>query len=224
MCHTSDAANTLWHTTDRRGHPWVTSTPVRHQTSHQCAVERGYRAGAKAELLMALWLLTQSCGMPSLIWHTTDCSPLTALGQGDLMSNQTTLEPRAVAAPAPEPDLATLPVDAPPAPAKGRLGSVFWTSVGISALFVAWGVLFTDNMSAVTTSSLNWVTGTFGWAYLVVTLAILVFLVFLAFSPAGDLRLGADHDRPEFSTLSWFAMILSAVMGIGLVSYGVAEP
>jgi len=140
------------------------------------------------------------------------------------MSNQTTLEPRAVAAPAPEPDLATLPVDAPPAPAKGRLGSVFWTSVGISALFVAWGVLFTDNMSAVTTSSLNWVTGTFGWAYLVVTLAILVFLVFLAFSPAGDLRLGADHDRPEFSTLSWFAMILSAVMGIGLVSYGVAEP
>lgn len=140
------------------------------------------------------------------------------------MSHDTQQETRSVPAPAPKPDLATLPVDATPVDHESRLGSVFWTSVGISALFVAWGVLFTDNLSTVTTSSLNWVTGTFGWAYLVVTLALLVFLVFLALSPAGDLRLGADDDRPEFSTMSWFAMILSAVMGIGLVSYGVAEP
>ncbi|WP_228033825.1 BCCT family transporter [Streptomyces spongiae] len=107
---------------------------------------------------------------------------------------------------------------------EGRLGSVFWTSIGISALFVGWAVLFTDNLNKVTTDSLNWVTATFGWTYLVVTLAILVFLVFLAFSPAGGIRLGEDSDRPEFSTPTWFAMILSAVMGIGLVSYGVAEP
>ena len=70
---------------------------------------------------------------------------------------------------------------------------------------------------------MNWVTATFGWTYLVVTLGILIFLVFLAFSPAGA-WLGKDTDRPEFSTMTWFAMILSAVMGIGLVSYGVAEP
>jgi choline/carnitine/betaine transport len=106
----------------------------------------------------------------------------------------------------------------------GRLGSVFWTSVGVSALFVAWAVLFTGNMNKVTTSSLNWLTASFGWTYLVVTLGLLVFLLFLAFSPAGDIRLGKDTDRPEFSTVTWFAMILSAVMGIGLVSYGVAEP
>ncbi|MFD9138191.1 BCCT family transporter [Streptomyces bottropensis] len=106
----------------------------------------------------------------------------------------------------------------------GRLGSVFWTSLGISAVFVAWAVIFSDNLNKVTNNSLNWVTTTFGWSYLVITLAILIFLVFLAFSPAGDLRLGKDDDRPEFSTLTWFAMILSAVMGIGLVSYGVAEP
>lgn len=106
----------------------------------------------------------------------------------------------------------------------GRLGSVFWTSVGVSAIFVAWAVLFTDNLNDVTTASLNWVTGSFGWLYLVVTLAILIFLIFLAFSPYGDIRLGKDTDRPEFGTISWLAMILSAVMGIGLVSYGVAEP
>ena len=133
--------------------------------------------------------------------------------------------PQHLTAPAPAPDLSTLPVDGQPDPAdRGRLGSVFWTSVSISAVFVAWGVLFTDNLSKVTTSSLNWLTATFGWTYLLVTLGILIFLVFLAFSPAGDIRLGKDTDRPEFSTLTWFAMILSAVMGIGLISYGVAEP
>ncbi|MGH4001236.1 MAG: BCCT family transporter [Pseudonocardiaceae bacterium] len=109
-------------------------------------------------------------------------------------------------------------------PMANGLGSVFWASVGVSAVFVAWAALFTDNLNAVTATSLNWVTSTFGWAYLVVTLAILIFLVFLAFSPTGDVRLGKDSDRPEFRTVTWFVMILSAVMGIGLVSYGVAEP
>ena len=131
------------------------------------------------------------------------------------------------------PPAIVVPPDPPPAPIEvladdptspGRLGSVFWTSVGVSAIFVAWAVFFTDNLNNVTTASLNWVTGSFGWLYLVVTLGILVFLVFLAFSPFGDVRLGKDKDRPEFSTLTWLAMILSAVMGIGLVSYGVAEP
>jgi glycine betaine transporter len=122
-------------------------------------------------------------------------------------------------------DLAVTPTNGTPdRHGRGRLGSVFWTSAGVSALFVAWAVLFTENLSTVTTASLNWVTATLGWTYLVVTLGILLFLVFLAFSPAGDMRLGKDTDRPEFSTPAWFAMILSAVMGIGLVSYGVAEP
>lgn len=106
----------------------------------------------------------------------------------------------------------------------GRLGSVFYASVTVCALFVLWGVVFTENLNTVTSASLNWLTASFGWAYLVVTLGLLIFLVFLAFSPFGDTRLGKDSDRPEFSTLSWYAMILSAVMGIGLVSYGVAEP
>ncbi len=120
---------------------------------------------------------------------------------------------------------ATDPMSTTDTPPKAdRLGSVFWTSVTVASVFVAWGVIFTDNLNKVTTSSLNWVTSSLGWSYLVVTLALLVFLVFLAISPAGSIRLGKDTDRPEFSTITWFAMILSAVMGIGLVSYGVAEP
>ncbi|MDP3891307.1 BCCT family transporter, partial [Nocardioides sp.] len=69
---------------------------------------------------------------------------------------------------------------APGSPSSGRLGTVFWTSVGVAAIFIAWATFFTQNLNEVTGTSLNWVTSTFGWSYLVVTLGILVFLVFLA--------------------------------------------
>jgi glycine betaine transporter len=107
---------------------------------------------------------------------------------------------------------------------RPRLGSTFWISVGVSALFVAWAVLSTQSLSSATTAALDWVTGNLGWMYLATTLGLLVLLVVLACSRFGRIRLGADTDRPEFSTRSWLAMILAAVMGIGLVSYSVAEP
>lgn len=44
------------------------------------------------------------------------------------------------------------------------------------------------------------------------------------FSPIGKLKLGKPNDKPEFNTISWFAMLFSAGMGIGLVFYGAAEP
>jgi glycine betaine transporter len=110
------------------------------------------------------------------------------------------------------------------APQTGRLGSVFYISVGLAAAFVLWGVLSTDSLTTSSNAALTWVTETVGWAYLVISLALLVFLVFLASSRYGRIRLGSDDSRPEFKTRSWIAMILSAVMGIGLISYGVAEP
>lgn len=107
---------------------------------------------------------------------------------------------------------------------RGRLGVVFWISIGVAALFVIWATVFTGSLNTVTTHALDWVTSTFGWAFLVVTLGVLIFLVVLALSPVGNIRLGQDTDRPEFSTTAWLAMLLGAVMGIGLISYGVAEP
>jgi glycine betaine transporter len=107
---------------------------------------------------------------------------------------------------------------------RPRLGSTFWISVGVSALFVAWAALSTHSLSTATGAALDWVTGNLGWMYLATTLGLLVLLVGLACSRFGLIRLGADTDRPEFSTRSWLAMILAAVMGIGLVSYSVAEP
>src|ERR671915_199245 len=101
---------------------------------------------------------------------------------------------------------------------------VFGVSLGISMLFVLWGVFFTDNLSAVASAVLGFLIDAFGWVFILATFAFLAFVIFLAFSRYGRIRLGSDDDEPEFRTTSWVAMMFSAGMGIGLMFYGVAEP
>ncbi|MER7460754.1 BCCT family transporter [Micromonospora sp. NPDC126480] len=89
---------------------------------------------------------------------------------------------------------------------------------------VAWGVLARESLAAVGESGLAWAIDTFGWFFVVAADAFLVLAVVLALSRFGAIRLGADSDQPEFSTLAWVAMMFSAGMGIGLVFFAVAEP
>lgn len=62
------------------------------------------------------------------------------------------------------------------------------------------------------------------WYYVLVVAIILVTVVFVALTRYGDIKLGPDHAEPEYSLLSWFAMLFAAGMGIGLMFFGVAEP
>lgn len=62
------------------------------------------------------------------------------------------------------------------------------------------------------------------WFFILCVNIFLVFLVFIAVGKAGKLRIGGAKARPEFKTGSWFAMLFSAGMGIGLLFFGVAEP
>jgi glycine betaine transporter len=106
----------------------------------------------------------------------------------------------------------------------GKLGLVFWVSLAAAVLFLLWGVLFTENLSGVTSTILDFVLGSFGWLYLVATTVFLFFVIYLAISRFGNIKLGKDDEEPEFRRLSWFAMLFAAGMGIGLVFWGVAEP
>ncbi|QZY51026.1 BCCT family transporter [Leucobacter tenebrionis] len=107
---------------------------------------------------------------------------------------------------------------------KTRPGTVFWISIVLILAFTAWAMISPETLGGSMTSAMNWAAGSIGWSYLVVTLGCILLLVYLAVSRFGGIRLGTNEDRPEFSTWAWLAMILSAVMGIGLISYGVAEP
>lgn len=71
---------------------------------------------------------------------------------------------------------------------------------------------------------LNSISTNAGWFFTLSVNIILIFVVYIMFSRYGDIRLGGDDAEPDFTTKSWFAMLFSAGMGIGLLFYGVAEP
>jgi glycine betaine transporter len=102
--------------------------------------------------------------------------------------------------------------------------TVFYVSLVAVLAFVAWGVLFTDNIATVTGAVLSYVLTNFGWVFVLSTLGFVIVMLYLAFSRYGSIRLGKDDEEPEFRTVSWIAMMFSAGMGIGLMFYGVAEP
>ncbi|MFV0437450.1 MAG: BCCT family transporter [Desulfopila sp.] len=90
--------------------------------------------------------------------------------------------------------------------------------------FIVIGGAFPDLFSKASDFALDWVTSNWGWFYLASVNIFIVVVVVLALLPCGSIRLGGDDEQPEYSRLSWFAMLFSAGMGIGLVFWSVAEP
>lgn len=105
-----------------------------------------------------------------------------------------------------------------------KLTSVFIASFILSLAFILWGAVAPGNLETVSTAAQNFLQDHFGWFYLISASIMLIFVIYLAFSKYGNIKLGKDDDEPEYSTFSWFSMLFSAGMGIGLVFWGVAEP
>ncbi|MBB4211641.1 choline/glycine/proline betaine transport protein [Rhodothalassium salexigens DSM 2132] len=101
---------------------------------------------------------------------------------------------------------------------------VFFVSAGLILTLAGLGVAFGADAEPVLTHALDWITDTFGWFYLLSVAGFLVFVLYLGMSRHGHIRLGPDNSEPEYGHLSWFAMLFSAGMGIGLLFFGVAEP
>lgn len=70
----------------------------------------------------------------------------------------------------------------------------------------------------------HYITENLGWFLILTVNFVLVFCLVLAFNRFGNIRIGGEHAEPEFSTTSWFAMLFSAGMGIGIMFFSVAEP
>lgn len=79
-------------------------------------------------------------------------------------------------------------------------------------------------VDATFTAIQDFLVGRFGWFYILSMTGFVIFVVWLAWSPFGNVKLGPDDCEPQFSLPTWFAMLFSAGMGIGLLFYSVAEP
>lgn len=102
--------------------------------------------------------------------------------------------------------------------------SVFIISMGITLAVVLWGLVAPDNFGAFAGYMFNVLTDKFGWGYLLSMNIFVIFCLFIASSRFGKVKLGPNDSKPEFGNISWFAMLFSAGMGVGLVFYGAAEP
>ncbi len=88
----------------------------------------------------------------------------------------------------------------------------------------AWGLVDTDGLVRIASSIVERYFDSRGWFVMLSVSGMLILCIWLAFSKYGAIRLGADDDRPEFSTPSWIAMLFAAGMGVGLLFWAVAEP
>ncbi|KUO51721.1 MAG: glycine/betaine ABC transporter permease [Desulfitibacter sp. BRH_c19] len=108
---------------------------------------------------------------------------------------------------------------------KGKIDPiVFYVSLVLCMIFVAWGVISPANLNSVSGAVLNYLIANFGWLYLLSAFIFLIFVIYLAVSRYGTIKLGKDNESPEYSTFAWLAMLFTTGMGIGLVFWSVAEP
>ncbi|MCT4796610.1 BCCT family transporter [Exiguobacterium alkaliphilum] len=107
---------------------------------------------------------------------------------------------------------------------KPRLNRVFYISASVIALLVLFGAVRPTLFAEIAGNIFSFTTQSFGWFYLMAVFFFVLFLVFLAFSKYGKIRLGADSDRPQYPFFTWIGMLFSAGFGVGLVFWGVAEP
>jgi len=105
---------------------------------------------------------------------------------------------------------------------QGKL--IFASTISFIVLVVAAGIVFPDQLYNVGIGTMTYLTDTFGWIYMAGSFFFVVSMFYLAFSKYGDIKLGADDAKPEFSTFSWIGMLFSAGMGTVMLYWGVAEP
>jgi len=101
---------------------------------------------------------------------------------------------------------------------------VFISSAAIMLVFVLFSTLFASPSKSFFDAVQYVIVKNLSWVFTVSTVLFLVFVLYLLFSRFGGLRLGPPDAEPEFSYTSWFSMMFSAGMGIGLVFWSIAEP
>ena len=101
---------------------------------------------------------------------------------------------------------------------------VFWVSAGLILVFVVGVLMAPEAAKGAFDGAKWWSIANFDWLFMIGGNLFVVFCLLLVVLPVGRIRLGGNEARPQFTTLSWFAMLFAAGMGIGLMFWSVAEP
>ena len=109
-------------------------------------------------------------------------------------------------------------------PTSTILLPVFIPAVVVSLLLIIGTISDPERAGEAFNAAQAWITSNFGWFYMLSVALFLIFIVGVAMSRWGNIKLGPDHCEAEYSFPEWFAMLFSAGYGIALLFFGVAEP
>lgn len=101
---------------------------------------------------------------------------------------------------------------------------IFFISAGLIIGLLVVFLVFDDGVGQVFGAAREWIVTQLGWLFIIGVTVWLAFLIWVAISRYGKLRLGKDEERPVYSNLSWFAMLFAGGIGTVLMFWGVAEP
>jgi glycine betaine transporter len=97
-------------------------------------------------------------------------------------------------------------------------------SLTLTAIFLVFSFIYRDSMMETSNAIKAHITKNLGWFFVLLSTGAVIYLVYLAFSRFGDIVLGDPTERPEFGDISWYSMLFSAGMGVGILFWGAAEP
>ncbi|MDJ0359876.1 choline BCCT transporter BetT [Rhodococcus sp. H29-C3] len=118
-----------------------------------------------------------------------------------------------------KPDVAEVPE------ARSRVNwRVFVPAALFTLAITIWALIAPENAESVLGSAVTWTSDWFGWFYVALVAIVLVFVLYLAFSGFGNLKLGPAHSQPEFGLLSWASMLFAAGISTDLMYFAVSEP
>ena len=104
------------------------------------------------------------------------------------------------------------------------LTPVFLVSSIAIVIFVIGSLVFREGATSLFDATRKWLTTNFDWWFMDIANLLVLFCLFLIVSPFGKVRIGGRDAVPEYSNLTWFAMLFAAGIGIGLLFFGVLEP
>lgn len=109
-----------------------------------------------------------------------------------------------------------------------RLLRLNWVTTLLASIvmwsFITWSFIDTTGASSELLQWKSWLSINFTWFYILTRNIWLIFVIGLLFTKYRHIKLGKDNEKPQFSDLSWFAMLFSCGTGVSMFTYGVAEP
>ena len=111
---------------------------------------------------------------------------------------------------------------------RGILGQydakLFWSTLVVCSFITAFGVFSPEAFEKTLSAVKDWISVNFGWFFILTIAAFIVYLIWVAASKYGNIPLGKDGEKTEYSFFEWIAMLFSCGIGIGFIMWAIAEP